>query len=249
MLGESVTESDVTLRGLADDRAFALTDVETGKLVSAKNPRLWRDLLTMSATMSGRDALITTAEGTTLRSSDENVDEVLSKLIGREVHLTDVPPPDGQFDRARPDEVLSKGIDAVVGMDVGQVRPGTFFDFADVHLITTATLRQVGADVRRFRPNIVIDVPGDGFVENDWAGRDWRIGSQLVIRVVVPTPRCAVPTLAHGELPHDPGVLRFLIKHNRIAPLESMAPQPCAGIYAHVIQPGHIAEGDSMRPA
>ncbi|GIH08234.1 molybdenum cofactor biosysynthesis protein [Rhizocola hellebori] len=248
MLGERLAESPVTRRGLAGDRAFALIDRDTGKVVSAKNPRLWRDLLTMSATMAHRVAIIETAEGT-VRSSDENVDEVLSKLIGRAVHLTDVPPPDGSFDRARPDEVLQAGIDAVVGVDVGHVKQGTFFDFADLHLITTATLRRTGAEVRRFRPNIVVDVPGEGFVENDWTGRDWRIGAELVIRVVVPTPRCAVPTLAHGGLPRDPGVLRFLTKHNRIVPLESLGPQPCAGIYAQVVQPGPVAEGDLMRPA
>jgi uncharacterized protein YcbX len=142
--------------------------------------------------------------------------------------------------------VLREGIDAVVGMDIGHVQQGTFFDFAGLHLITTATLREVGTDSRRFRPNIVIETPGEGFVENGWAGSDWRIGEQLVIRVVVPTPRCAVPTLAHGELTHDPGVLRLLNRHNRIAPLESLGPQPCAGVYAQVIEPGPIAEGDVM---
>ncbi len=247
MLGEPVRQSWADERGLAGDRAFALIDTETGKVVSAKNPRLWRDLLTMSATFTGETALITTADGTTLRSDDEDIDDQLSKLVGRPVRLTGVAPPGLGFDRARPDEVLRAGIEAVVGMDTGHTKPGTFFDFADVHLITTATLRQVGTDVRRFRPNIVIDVPGDGFMENDWAGQDWQIGSDLVLRMIVPTPRCAVPTLAHGELPSDLGVLRFLAKHNRIAPLDSLGPQPCAGIYAQVLQPGPIAEGDDIR--
>jgi uncharacterized protein YcbX len=182
-----------------------------------------------------------------VRSDDEDADGVLSKVVGRAVRLTDVAPADGRFDRARPDEVLREGLDAVVGMDVSHVRPGTFFDFADLHLITTATLRRVGGEVRRFRPNIVIETPGEAFMENDWAGSDWRIGAQLVIRIVVPTPRCAVPTLAHGQLAPDPGVLRFLNSHNRIAPLESLGPQPCAGVYAQVIEPGPICEGDIMR--
>ena len=33
--------SDITERGLLGDRAYALVDVETGKVVSAKNPRKW----------------------------------------------------------------------------------------------------------------------------------------------------------------------------------------------------------------
>ena len=51
---------------------------------------------------------------------------------------------------------------------------GSFLDFAPVHLVTTATLEGCQAqrpdldwDVRRFRPNLVIDVDGPPFVEND----------------------------------------------------------------------------------
>ncbi|MDG4771823.1 hypothetical protein [Solwaraspora sp. WMMD792] len=33
--------------GIAGDRAFAVLDCATGKVASAKNPRLWRDMLTV----------------------------------------------------------------------------------------------------------------------------------------------------------------------------------------------------------
>ena len=69
-----------------------LIDVETGKVVSAKNPRLWRGLLTLSATMAAEAALIVTADGTAVRSDDEDADGVLSKVVGRAVRLTDVAP-------------------------------------------------------------------------------------------------------------------------------------------------------------
>ncbi len=49
MLGEEVPASDVTGRGLAHDRALALVHTETGKVASAKNPRLWRGLLKLAA--------------------------------------------------------------------------------------------------------------------------------------------------------------------------------------------------------
>ena len=48
----------------------------------------------------------------------------------------------------------------------------------------------------------------EGFGGNDWLGRDLRVGDDLVVRVIARTPRCAVPTLAHGALPRDTEALR-----------------------------------------
>ena len=48
MLGEDLTASDVSHRGLARDRRLAVISRRTGKIASAKYPRLWRDLLTLS---------------------------------------------------------------------------------------------------------------------------------------------------------------------------------------------------------
>jgi uncharacterized protein YcbX len=44
MLGEDLREADVTQRGIAGDRALAVLDVETGRVASAKHPRLWPGL-------------------------------------------------------------------------------------------------------------------------------------------------------------------------------------------------------------
>ena len=41
MMGEELNASDLTDRGLLGDRSLALVDSETGKVVSAKNPRKW----------------------------------------------------------------------------------------------------------------------------------------------------------------------------------------------------------------
>jgi uncharacterized protein len=53
MLGEELPGCDVTGRGLAGDRVLGLVHRGTGKVASAKNPRLWRSLLRLSAA-SGR---------------------------------------------------------------------------------------------------------------------------------------------------------------------------------------------------
>ncbi len=55
-----------------------------------------------------------------------------------------------------------------------------------------------------------------------------------------------MPTLAHGALPRDAEALRVLAQHNRVVPLDSLDPEPCAGVYAEVLNPGHIRAGDTV---
>lgn len=112
-----------------------------------------------------------------------------------------------------------------------------------MHLITSATLAHVGAEMIRYRPNLVLDIPGaPAFAENDWTGRAVAIGPVL-LRVVLPTPRCAVPTLAHGALPRRTDAVRRLLAENRI-PVPEFGVRPCLGAYAQVMNGGTISRGD-----
>ncbi len=295
MLGESLTTSEVGSRGLAGDRTHALVHTGTGKIASAKHPRLWRDLLTLTATATGDGVRVAAADGTTVESTDPAVDEVLSRLVGQPVTLVDTPPALASLDRARPDAVLRDGIDADVPVDVGHLAgmapAGTFFDFAPIHLVTTATLRRIdrlgrvadpnrideerrdrparpdGRDsvdefgpealAIRYRPNIVLGWPDDAggegaidngaFVEDGWVGRRIGLGDEVVLRVIARTPRCAIPTLAHGALPRDVRALRVLADHHRIVPLSGLGEQPCAGVYAQPVRIGRVRLGDHVR--
>jgi uncharacterized protein YcbX len=264
MLGEDLAASDVTFTGLTGDRRLAVRSRTTGKIASAKFPRLWRDLLTLSATVDEGTAngavRITLPEGKTVWSNDTDIDSVLSDLLGEPVTLTATPPPEAVLDRAVPEAVLRDGVDAQVPAELmelgGGGPPGTFVDFAPLHLLTTSTLDQIAelspgrhADLERYRPNIVVRTTAPGFAENDWLERNLRIGNELVVRVIVRTPRCAVPTLAHGALPRDPDALRVLARHNRVEPLDSLDPEPCAGVYAQVLRPGRIRTGDAVHLA
>ncbi|WP_117213863.1 MOSC N-terminal beta barrel domain-containing protein [Allorhizocola rhizosphaerae] len=223
MLGERLDSAEVTANGIAGDRTHALLDVETGKIASAKQPRLWRDLLTMS-----------------YAEADE---EVLSRRLGRRVRLVKEAPDGTYLDRARPDEVLEQGVDAVVGVDRSGLAPGTFFDFAALHIITTASLKLVGrSDFERYRPNVVVETDE---LEYDWVGRSIHIG-QATVRVIVPTPRCAVPTLAHGAWPADTDALRVPSRINRHE-IPGQGMLPCVGVYASVERAGRIALGNEVR--
>ena len=49
MLGEELDAVDLSEGGVVGDRAYALVDRETGKVASAKHPKLWPDLLACRA--------------------------------------------------------------------------------------------------------------------------------------------------------------------------------------------------------
>lgn len=265
MLGEDVDAGEVTFTGLSGDRRLAVVSRATGKIASAKFPRLWRDLLTMAVASADDRAAdgavrITLPEGKTVWSSDADVDSVLSDLLDEPVTLTATPVPGAALDRAVPEAVLRDGVDAPVPAELMEIGgggpPGTFVDFAPLHLLTTSTLDRIAelsphgrADLERYPPNVLIATTAAGFIENDWLERILRVGDEIVLRVIARTPRCAVPTLAHRALPRDPDALRVLARHNRVEPLDSLDPEPCAGVYAEVLRPGRIRTGDPVRLA
>jgi uncharacterized protein len=265
MLGEDVDAGDVSFTGLAGDRRLAVVSRATGKIASAKFPRLWRDLLTLAVASADDPAVdgavrITLPGGKTVWSSDADVDAVLSGLLDEPVTLTATAVPGAALDRAVPEAVLRDGVDAQVPAELMEIGgggpPGSFVDFAPLHLLTTSTLDRIAelsphgrADLERYRPNVVIRTAAAGFTEKEWLERILRVGDDLVLRVIARTPRCAVPTLAHGALPRDPDALRVLARHNRVEPLDSLDPEPCAGVYAEVLRPGRVRTGDPVRLA
>ena len=259
MLGERVAGAEVTEHGLVGDRRLALVDRASGKVASAKAPRLWRGLLKCTASTDGAAGVrIEVPGGKALWSTDSDVDALLSDYVGRAVHLSGTPGEEATLDRSVPEEVLAGGVDAEVSARLVQIGSGTpagggFVDFAPLHLITTSTLDRIAelsprgaVEVERYRPNLVIRTDEPGFVENSWLGREIRVGEHLLLKVIASTPRCAVPTLEHGDRPRDAAALRIPAEHNRIPAMADTPAEPCAGVYAQVLTPGLIAPGDRV---
>ncbi len=259
MRGEPLTEVRiVSEHGVHGDRAFALLDLETGRVVSAKEPRLWGRLLDyevrfvepIAAGCRHTDVAITLPDGTSVRSDDVDVDTRLSDALGRRVRLSSSPPPQATFREHHPES----GGDTVQPLAVG-AGAGTFFDFAPLHLVTTATLHRLHDlrpesrfDVARFRPNVVVDTGAvHGFVENAWLGHVVEIGDEVRVHVIFPCPRCVVTTLAQGDLPADPEILRTAATHNRQLFALLAKNRPTVGTYAAVVRGGTIRVGDPVR--
>ena len=268
MKGERLTEVAVTSQGLVGDRAYALVDVETGKVASAKSVRLFPSLLACTASFvepPERDAdapavRITFQDGASVTSDAGDADKVLSAHFKRDVRLASAAPEDFTIDQYHPDiegadpaghrdALVESKLGAALFAQIGAPSPvaaGAFFDVFPVSVITTSTLAQLNAleaasrfDVRRFRMNVIVNSAGDGFVENGWINRPLAIGD-VRLHVAMPDPRCVMTTLAQDELPADTEVLRALVRHNRLD-LGPMGSYPCAGVYAVVAAPGAIA--------
>jgi uncharacterized protein len=251
MLGEEVNAAEVGERGLLGDRAFALIDAETGKVASAKNPRRWPNLFDCRAAYvepptEGRPlpaVRISLPDGESIVTDQPDCEARLSAAVGRPVRLARSAPAGASAEGYHPDEEWLAQRDAVYEFPLP---PGTFFDFATVHLLTTATLGRLRAlapasrhEVPRFRPNFVIDTAGpDEFVENEWVGRTLALGD-VCLRIDGPCPRCVMTTLAQGSLPKDAGVLRAAVQGNG----------GDVGVYATVVRGGRVRRGDTVRPA
>lgn len=255
MLGERLVEAQADPSGFAYDRGLAVIDDVSGLVATAKHPRLWRELLTYSASVRRGQVVITSPAGWARATSAPDLDGKLSEGLRRPVHLTADRPDGATVERPDPEEVLRYGVKAAVAaptLQIGQGTPGTtFVDYAPLHLITTATLAAIDADQIRYRPNLVLETPPDtpAFVENRWAGHRLHIGAAddpaLVLRVSIPTPRCAVPTLEHGHLPRAPHAVRTLMTANRVE-VPGFGVLPCAGCYAEVLRAGTVRLGDQV---
>jgi MOSC domain-containing protein len=254
MRGEDLTVAHLDESGVEGDRRYALIDAQTGLVASAKHPRKWHRLLFMSARYGpdGR-VRITCPDGVTVDADDPAADGVLSRAVGRPVRLAGTRPDGARLERLTPATEPSAGTLTRGGLAAGT--PGdTFVDFAAAHVVTTATLDALSAahpgdrvDARRFRPNIVVrmydPVP---FIENTWLGQTLTVGTRTEIRIVAPTPRCAIPALAHGDdLPEDPELLRTAARLNRVQVL-NLGTRTCVGAYAAVQRGGPLRVGDQI---
>jgi hypothetical protein len=106
------------------------------------------------------------------------------------------------------------------------------FDVLPVSLVTDGALAQLGVDLRRLRPNIVIEGV-DGLAERGWHGMSLRVGDAVVgVRQV--RGRCVMTTFDPDTLEQDRGVLQRIVDEfdGRFA------------LDCYVIEGGEIAVGD-----
>lgn len=243
-------------------RVEAIGEIQGGKKIAALLGCAAR-YLDEPAGPSTPSVEITLPDGNRVRSDDPCVHRALSDVLGTEVTLCARRPAD-DVEHYRRRAVLDPGeIRRQFALDDDEPLPdfsaipvalmqeltefvsprGTYFDSTELHLLTTASLASFSAlapdskiDVRRFRPNLVVDTGVSiGYPEEDWFGRRLRIGA-LEADVVMIMQRCVMAAHAQEDLPYDRSIIRTLVRERDLK----------LGIGLTVITPAPVAPGDPV---
>ena len=210
-LGESCEQVTVDQRGFQFDRLFALSNTD-GKFGSHKNTRRFRKingLFDLRASVRAGVVWVSFPDGSELKAHDPQIHEKLTDVSGEPVTL-----------------VAEESI--------------SHFDDGAIHILTSTSLSWLQSklpdsiiDIRRFRPNIVIDCAGNGLSEKDWIGRLMRIGT-CEFEVTAETARCVMTGLSQDNLRADPEITTAIsrLSNNHF------------GVYAKVLRSGTISVND-----
>lgn len=267
MGGEKLPRASVRALGIPGDRGWALRDEKAGEIRGAKKlyqlMLCSAKYLKEPSETEIPDAEIQLPDGSRMNASGAETASRLSELVGRQVTIWPRQPATAHehYRRAAPDnpdmtvelrEIFGRLEDEPLP-DLGQFPPeilrftsplGTYFDAFPFHVVTTASLQALSQknpsakfDVRRFRPNLLIETIGEisGLAEAKWSGRTIRIGKAR-IKLEMPTVRCVMTTLPTNDLPKDPSVLRTIV-HDA---------NQNVGSYSTISQAGEISVGDEV---
>ncbi|MEU8235156.1 MOSC domain-containing protein [Actinoplanes sp. NPDC048967] len=213
LLGERPAAVDVEQRGLAGDRLWAVRDTE-GKLGSGKNTRRFRrmpGLFRLRGHFADPVPVVELPDGRRFAADDPAGHRAVSEVLGRPVTIT------------REAEVVHH-------------------DEGPVSVISTAALRRLRqltgevVDPLRFRANLLVDVPGTGFPEEEWLGRAVRVGDQVVLRPRRRLTRCVMIDLAQADVPEHGRLLRTVAEHHDLT----------FGVWATVERTGRVELGDTV---
>ena len=262
MMGEALSEADIGEFGIAGDRGWAVRDEKRGGIRGGKKiPQL----MTLAAQSGPAAPLITAPDGDSASASSEGINEWLSDKLNHPVTLWPLLPAEqlDHYRRGAPDtEDFEQELRAVFGRlpdeplpDLTgfeellefESPPGTYFDAFPISVMSQqslATMNQLNGDslfdVRRFRPNLLVDISGSDhlFPEQAWVGKTLSIGS-VKLKIEMTCPRCSMTTHGFDDLPQDAHIMRKLVANS----------EGNLGTYASVVQAGKVFAGDSVRVA
>jgi uncharacterized protein len=221
MAGERVNALRVDGRGAGGDRTHAVMHQHKGErkpLTAREAPRLlaWQARYPFNVD-GGIDparppfAIVTAPDGRSYRWGDPRLRHALAGDLGRDVELAR--DPQGHQDLPR------------------------------TLLVTTeASLQALGeelhgpVDLRRFRPNVHLDLDAAGWEELGWDGAELAFAGGVRLRLLHPCERCAIPTRHPDTQVKWPGLLKHL----------AAAHDQNFGINARVLTSGRIEAGEGV---
>ena len=220
--GERLEAAAIGPRGIVGDRAWGIADAATGMILTARREP---QLLFAGARVTDAGVEIRTADGAVLAT-----DEDLSTWLGRAVQLQRASD-DARGTFETPLDFEHEDASQWVAW---QGPAGSFHDSkrTQVSLVSTETVGRW--DVRRFRPNVVVDGSG----EDELVGRAVQVG-EAALDVVKAVDRCVMVTRPQpGGIERDVSILRTI--------LAERAGNLAVG--AIVRTPGAVRVGDAVTP-
>ncbi|MEG5264000.1 FAD-dependent oxidoreductase [Pseudomonas sp. JDS28PS106] len=219
--GERVPRAYAVQAGLSGDRSYAVFDDETLEPADPAK-REWHAVPRLLARLGKGGQLEMSVDSRQWLSHDDpQFREALCELYQRQVCV-------------RP-----------YGANVSGKVLAHRYKLSPIHLLSRQSLAKLQSlipeslvDVRRFRPNIVVDLPNsqrNAPPEYQLIGQEFQLGS-LRLRGVKPCGRCSFTTLKQFDIPEDRSVLRALISHF----------DKDFGIYCDVVEDGWVEQGDSV---
>jgi uncharacterized protein YcbX len=224
MAGERLRATLMDERGVGGDRSHAVLHEHKGEwkpLTAREAPRLlaWRARYPSAedAAVQPEDpphAEVTDPQGRSWRWADPRLRATLADDLGRAVELR---------------------------RDAGGIQ-----DLERSVLVTTEATRaalaqelQTELDLRRFRPNVHLELDTPAWAEHGWDGRTLSLAGGVVLALLHPCVRCAIPTRDPETQAKWPGLLRHLdARHETLF-----------GINARVISAGRVAVGEAAEIA
>ena len=220
MAGEALEQTGLGWYGLEGDRRFAFRRLaERGGfpwLTASKLPELllYRPIRQNASENDTLPTHVITPEGRVLPINSDELREEITRRFGSEVELMQ----------------LNQGI----------------FDEATISLMSLATSHKIThdagepSDIRRFRPNIVVDTQSsEPFTEDQWVGKTIVFGDAVdspTVQITLRDKRCAMVNLNPDTAQSDPSVLKTVVQLNDV----------CAGVYGTVIRVGALALGQPV---
>jgi len=207
------------------------------------------------------EVIVTFPDGSEVSSSDPAINDRLSEFVGKPARLESLPAL-SEKRRYRTPQATKTDMRRQFAVPDGEPLPdfsvfpvrklaelaryatpvGALYDAYPIHFVTRASLRAMAEqapesqfDVRRFRPNVVIDRDGADLAEFGWCGGRLR-APNVSFDAEIPALRCSIPTRPQGDLPVDPYVLRTINAHA----------DHCLGVYATVASEGILVEGEPL---
>ncbi len=236
--GETVPEAVLDGTGVAGDRCWGVRDESTGKILTGRRePRL---LLAAATLSDDGEPDIVLPSGVRCHGRGAETDAALSGWLERSVTLAGaLGAPGGEA------EFFADATDDASEAIGWTMPPGRFVDALPLLMLTTASLRSGAAvhpggdwDVRRFRPNLLVDVDAEGWVEDGWCGHTVHVGS-VALAPRLPCVRCTMVTRPQPDIVRDLDIYRTIARHH----------DGNLGVWTEVLTPGSVVVGDAVAVA